>query len=397
MVSLNQIFNWFKAGLKPTESQFKETFSSFWHKSEKIPQNSVLGLKETIETAMVGLIYQDPVDTVEDLAITYPNPQPGWAAMVTSLGYIYSWNGSAWANTGLRAFPADVATTEDISLLENEINDLRENQKNAQPVVVKRVKVFTNNIFQAYEFGFSSFKELIDLVSFDITVDVGGLYIAFLFQNGEKVLTEWGDGVTNGFYYHEYSTPGTYNVKMKWDNFSIPAMFSDFKKIKNVFISEKISEIQTAAFVHSVVDKINISNVKIFRADCFLGCELLDIDIVINDAQIIERNSFSGCYKVKKAKIQGSVSEIGYGAFSGCITLKEITLPASVQVIGPFCFYGCLSLRDIYIESEVPPSYGDYSFTGPNEYADFKIHVPEGSVDLYKSTWPDLAQFIIAI
>jgi hypothetical protein len=37
MVSLSQIFNWFKTGLKPTEEQFKDTFSSFWHKSEHIP------------------------------------------------------------------------------------------------------------------------------------------------------------------------------------------------------------------------------------------------------------------------------------------------------------------------------------------------------------------------
>jgi hypothetical protein len=43
MVSLNQIFAWFKTGLKPTEEQFKETFSSFWHRSEKIPGTSIDG------------------------------------------------------------------------------------------------------------------------------------------------------------------------------------------------------------------------------------------------------------------------------------------------------------------------------------------------------------------
>ena len=43
MASLNQIFSWFKTGLKPTEQQFKETFSSFWHKSEKIPAAAIEG------------------------------------------------------------------------------------------------------------------------------------------------------------------------------------------------------------------------------------------------------------------------------------------------------------------------------------------------------------------
>lgn len=44
MATLNQIFSWFKTGLKPTETQFKETFSSFYHKSEKIPGTAVVGL-----------------------------------------------------------------------------------------------------------------------------------------------------------------------------------------------------------------------------------------------------------------------------------------------------------------------------------------------------------------
>jgi hypothetical protein len=41
MVSLTQIFNWFKTGLKPTETQFKDTFSSFWHKGERIPASRI--------------------------------------------------------------------------------------------------------------------------------------------------------------------------------------------------------------------------------------------------------------------------------------------------------------------------------------------------------------------
>lgn len=37
MASLATIISWFKTGLYPTEEQFKETWLSFWHKSEKIP------------------------------------------------------------------------------------------------------------------------------------------------------------------------------------------------------------------------------------------------------------------------------------------------------------------------------------------------------------------------
>ncbi|MFV0397929.1 MAG: hypothetical protein ACK5JU_07925 [Bacteroidales bacterium] len=114
MASLNDILSWFKSGLFPTEQQFSDTWLSFWHKSEKIPQDQIFGLKETIESATKGLIYQNPVTTAADLPTTYPTALPGWASMVTTEGYIYSFNGTTWASTGLKAFPEDVVTADKI-------------------------------------------------------------------------------------------------------------------------------------------------------------------------------------------------------------------------------------------------------------------------------------------
>jgi len=37
-------------------------------------------------------------------------PESGWAAMITSLGFIFSYNGISWNSTGLKAFPTDVLT-----------------------------------------------------------------------------------------------------------------------------------------------------------------------------------------------------------------------------------------------------------------------------------------------
>jgi hypothetical protein len=47
MASLSQIFSWFETGDYPTEQEFRETFLSFFHKSEKIPVSSIEGLQET--------------------------------------------------------------------------------------------------------------------------------------------------------------------------------------------------------------------------------------------------------------------------------------------------------------------------------------------------------------
>jgi hypothetical protein len=41
MASLATIISWFKTGSYPTEDQFRETWLSFYHKSEKIPVSSI--------------------------------------------------------------------------------------------------------------------------------------------------------------------------------------------------------------------------------------------------------------------------------------------------------------------------------------------------------------------
>ncbi|AUS04475.1 hypothetical protein [Pseudotamlana carrageenivorans] len=47
--ALNTIKNWFKTGLKPTQSQFWATWDSFWHKDETIPQNKIESLQQSFD------------------------------------------------------------------------------------------------------------------------------------------------------------------------------------------------------------------------------------------------------------------------------------------------------------------------------------------------------------
>jgi hypothetical protein len=51
--NINIILGWFKTGKKPTEKQFWDSWLSFWHKDEQIPQNSVANLTDTLD-AKVG-------------------------------------------------------------------------------------------------------------------------------------------------------------------------------------------------------------------------------------------------------------------------------------------------------------------------------------------------------
>jgi|GEM_PF-5146423 len=49
-IPLDTIYSYFKAGLFPTETQFHETWSSFWHKYEDIPVSAISGLDNQLQT-----------------------------------------------------------------------------------------------------------------------------------------------------------------------------------------------------------------------------------------------------------------------------------------------------------------------------------------------------------
>lgn len=48
MASLKEILSWFEKNKYPTQEQFKESWTSFWHKSEKMPMEQVVGLQDEL-------------------------------------------------------------------------------------------------------------------------------------------------------------------------------------------------------------------------------------------------------------------------------------------------------------------------------------------------------------
>jgi hypothetical protein len=49
-VSLNNLKNWFKTGLIPTQQQFWDMFDSFFHKDDVIPINKIAGIQNIYDT-----------------------------------------------------------------------------------------------------------------------------------------------------------------------------------------------------------------------------------------------------------------------------------------------------------------------------------------------------------
>ena len=113
--------------------------------------------------------------------------------------------------------------------------------------------------------------------------------------------------------------------------------------------------------------------------------------IILDGVTSIGNFAFNQCIRLTYVGIPNSVTGIGNSAFALCSRLTSITIPNSVTGIGNSAFSHCSGLTSVTIEAETPPALGNGAFTNTNNCP---IYVPCGSVESYKSAWPDYASRI---
>ena len=201
----------------------------------------------------------------------------------------------------------------------------------------------------------------------------------------------------------------TLNVTSISDN-----AFKNCKVLTSVIISKGISNIGYSAFSGcSNLTSINIPNSMTnigFYAFCECG-GLTSINIP-NNVTDIGGYTFYGCSGLTSINIPNSVAdEIGDYAFYGCSGLTSINIPPKVTRIGKGTFDKC-HLKNVYCYALNPPStYIEYDFEGiedpedpwnltwTEELVDLSfdtsytkenttLHVPAGSLETYKTTFP---------
>ena len=135
MENLDKIIGYFEPGKTPTYEEFKKSWTSFFHKSEKFPQTQVIGLNDALDNkatkedvANATTNFKGYHTTLAALLSAYPqaqnrkdffawvgSPYPGTVWKVDA-------NGGVWADTG------EVPTQEEIDLSEyaktEDVNDL---------------------------------------------------------------------------------------------------------------------------------------------------------------------------------------------------------------------------------------------------------------------------------
>ena len=87
-----------------------------------------------------------------------------------------------------------------------------------------------------------------------------------------------------------------------------------------------------------------------------------------------------------------SVTAIGRAAFKGCNKLTSLLLRENITEYGDEAFYGCSALTSIYNYRERPVKLGENTFEGV-DYFNCTLYVPEGSIDMYKSSASDWKDF----
>ncbi len=166
------------------------------------------------------------------------------------------------------------------------------------------------------------------------------------------------------------------------------ALFMDFDII-SVSLSSTVEEIGKDAFRNTVLDKINLENVKVIGDYAFYdtyirtadlssaqtigkyafskskieklvanNCETIgayafascpSLEYVETTAKTIGRYAFTKDAEIKALKLNDIVS-IEQGAFFFCEGIKSINLPKSIETILNSAFYGCRALQSVKIE-----------------------------------------------
>lgn len=173
--------------------------------------------------------------------------------------------------------------------------------------------------------------------------------------------------------------------------------FEDCKSLVTIAIPKTVTSIGDYVFSGccsltsiSLPDGIPYINYAMFQ-----GCSSLTSISIPESVTIIANNAFWGCSSLTNVTIPKNVTKIGNCAFEGCERLTSVTLPESLKIIYFGVFRNCEELLDVYCYAEALPETGVKVFE--NSYVEHAtLHVPESSIEKYKSTepWSDFGKIV---
>lgn len=153
---LDTIFSWFETGDFPTETQFKETFSSFYHKDYPIPMESIEGFKDVFQLFASAEAFKKH--------LTDPKAHSGYLALLNASN-LTSTNINEWkSKLGL----SNVATIDSSDHLGNaytkiQVDGLIDALKDADKNLALEI-VNIKNILLSNDLSLDELQEIVDFI-----------------------------------------------------------------------------------------------------------------------------------------------------------------------------------------------------------------------------------------
>lgn len=124
--------------------------------------------------------------------------------------------------------------------------------------------------------------------------------------------------------------------------------FNSALSLKKIDV-KTVEEIGGNAFESSIIQHIDLPNVKIINDYAFARCKELKTVNFSNKLEYICRYAFYECYNLESITIPDSIKGIGDGAFQNCINLKTFRFPKKIK-LGTNIFEGCNKLKEIIFD-----------------------------------------------
>ena len=201
-----------------------------------------------------------------------------------------------------------------------------------------------------------------------------------LYLNGEEVTDlVIPDGVTSIGRYSFDNCTGLTSVTIPEGVTRICSnAFRSCSNLTSVTIPPSVTIIESMPFLWCKNLAVHISDLAAWCSISFQAAS----DVFYHDARLYLNGE-----EVKDLVIPDGVASIGSWSFMNCSYLTSVTIPESVTKIGEAAFYECSSLTDVYCYADNVPTTR-YDAFKENLIASATLHVPAGSIDLYKTTSP---------
>ena len=215
---LNTIFSWFETGDFPTQTQFKETFLSFYHKENLIPMESIEGFEETFQSFASAEAFQ------QHLADS--KAHSGYLALLNA-DNLTATHVNSWKN---KLGISNVATTDSSDQLGNvytkiQVNGFVDELKDADKDLTLEIENIKNK-----------------LLSNDLSLDELQEIVNYIKENTQQIeLLK--DDVIKASYDDKINVVGTYS---NWNAIKYQNQFNDqvYDKIKNIEDAASLEKIK---------------------------------------------------------------------------------------------------------------------------------------------------------